>query len=72
MAVLVLSFLGLVMIYTASAPRLEAEGLSQSSQLVRQGVFVAGGLVVFAFIVVIVNLIVDLTYSLFDPKVKYE
>lgn len=33
---------------------------------------VQSGLVVFAFIVVIVNLIVDLTYSLFDPKVKYE
>jgi len=30
------------------------------------------GLMVFAFIVVIVNLIVDLTYCLFDPKVKYE
>jgi peptide/nickel transport system permease protein len=33
---------------------------------------VQSGLVVVAFIVVIVNLIVDLTYSLFDPKVKYE
>jgi len=33
---------------------------------------VQAGLMVFAFIVVIVNLIVDLTYSLFDPKVKYE
>ena len=33
---------------------------------------VQSGLVVFAFIVVIVNLMVDLTYSLFDPKVKYE
>lgn len=33
---------------------------------------IQSGLVVFAFIVVIVNLIVDLTYSLFDPRVKYE
>lgn len=33
---------------------------------------VQSGLVVFAFIVVIVNLIVDLTYSFFDPKVRYE
>ena len=33
---------------------------------------VQSGLMVFAFVVVIVNLIVDLTYSLFDPKVKYE
>ncbi len=33
---------------------------------------VQSGLMVFAFIVVIVNLLVDLTYSLFDPKVKYE
>ncbi|RJQ63571.1 MAG: ABC transporter permease [Desulfobacteraceae bacterium] len=33
---------------------------------------IQSGLMVFAFIVVIVNLIVDLTYSLFDPKVKYE
>ena len=33
---------------------------------------VQSGLLVFAFIVVIVNLIVDLTYSLFDPKVQYE
>ncbi|NIS60637.1 MAG: ABC transporter permease subunit, partial [Proteobacteria bacterium] len=33
---------------------------------------IQSGLFVFAFIVVIVNLIVDLTYSLFDPRVKYE
>ena len=33
---------------------------------------IQSGLVVFAFIVVIVNLLVDLTYSLFDPRVKYE
>jgi len=33
---------------------------------------IQSGLMVFAFIVVVVNLIVDLTYCLFDPKVKYE
>jgi ABC-type dipeptide/oligopeptide/nickel transport system permease component len=33
---------------------------------------IQSGLVVFAFIVVAVNLMVDLTYSLFDPRVKYE
>ena len=33
---------------------------------------IQSGLLVFAFIVVIVNLVVDLTYSLFDPRVKYE
>jgi len=33
---------------------------------------IQSGLVVFAFIVVAVNLIVDLSYSLFDPRVKYE
>jgi ABC-type dipeptide/oligopeptide/nickel transport system permease component len=33
---------------------------------------IQSGLVVFAFIVVAVNLLVDLTYSLFDPRVKYE
>ena len=33
---------------------------------------IQSGLMVFAFIVVIVNLIVDLTYSLLDPRVRYE
>jgi peptide/nickel transport system permease protein len=33
---------------------------------------IQSGLLVFAFVVVIVNLMVDLTYSLFDPRVKYE
>ena len=33
---------------------------------------IQSGLVVFAFIVVIVNLLVDLTYSIFDPRVKYD
>lgn len=33
---------------------------------------IQSGLMVFAFIVVIVNLLVDLSYSLFDPRVKYD
>jgi ABC-type dipeptide/oligopeptide/nickel transport system permease component len=33
---------------------------------------IQSGLMVFAFIVVVVNLLVDLTYALFDPRVKYE
>ena len=38
----------------------------------RDYTLIQSGLVVFAFIVVIVNLLVDLTYALFDPRVKYE
>jgi len=38
----------------------------------RDYTLIQSGLMVFAFIVVAVNLIVDLTYSLFDPRVKYE
>lgn len=30
------------------------------------------GIMLFAFIIVIVNLLVDLAYSLFDPRVRYE
>ncbi len=38
----------------------------------RDYTLIQSGLMVFAFIVVIVNLLVDLTYSLFDPRVKYD
>jgi ABC-type dipeptide/oligopeptide/nickel transport system permease component len=38
----------------------------------RDYTLIQSGLMVFAFIVVIVNLIVDLTYSIFDPRVKYD
>jgi len=41
-----LSALGLLMIFSASAPRLEAAGASRSSQMVRQAVFVGLGIVV--------------------------
>lgn len=33
---------------------------------------IQSGLMVFAFIILLVNLIVDLSYALFDPRVKYE
>lgn len=38
----------------------------------RDYTLIQSGLMVFAFIVVIMNLLVDLSYSLFDPRVKYE
>ena len=38
----------------------------------RDYTLIQSGLMVFAFIIVIVNLIVDLSYALFDPRVKYE
>lgn len=42
-----LSALGLLMIYTITAPRLEAAGVDPSGDMVRQAVFMAGGVVVF-------------------------
>jgi len=45
---LVLSALGLVMIYSASAPRLEDLGLSPTRDLERQAIFVIVGFVAFA------------------------
>lgn len=33
---------------------------------------IQSGLMVFAFIILLVNLVVDLSYALFDPRVKYE
>jgi rod shape determining protein RodA len=47
-AVLVLSVIGLLMLFSVSAPRLEAEGLSRTSSVIRQTVFVVGGVGVFA------------------------
>ena len=52
---LVLSALGLVMIYTASAPRLEALGVSPSRELEQQAAFVLIGFAAFA-IVSMINL----------------
>jgi rod shape determining protein RodA len=42
-----LSALGLLMIYTVTAPRLEAAGVDPSGDMVRQAFFVAGGAVIF-------------------------
>ena len=47
-AALVLSAIGLLMLFSISAPRLEAEGLARSASVVRQTVFVVGGMAVFA------------------------
>lgn len=33
---------------------------------------IQSGLMMFAFVVVVVNVLVDLSYALFDPRVKYE
>ena len=43
-----LSILGLLMVYTASAPRLEEAGLSPTRDLERQGAFVVAGFITFA------------------------
>lgn len=51
-----LSILGLLMVYSASAPRLEEVGLSPTRDLERQGVFVVAGFVAFAIM------------SAFDPR----
>ncbi len=38
----------------------------------RDYTLIQSGLMVFALIILVVNLIVDLSYALFDPRVKYE
>ena len=43
-----LSIFGLLMVYTASAPRLEEVGLSPTRDLERQGAFVVAGFIAFA------------------------
>jgi len=48
LAAAALSAAGLVMIYTITAPRLEAAGVDPSGDMVRQAFFMAGGVVVFA------------------------
>lgn len=47
LAAAVLSALGLLMIYTVTAPRLEAAGVDPSGDVVRQAFFVGGGALVF-------------------------
>jgi rod shape determining protein RodA len=48
LSLLLLTAIGLIMVFTVSAPRLEADGFSRSSIVIRQSVFVAGGIGVFA------------------------
>jgi len=47
LSAVLLSALGLLMIYTITAPRLEAAGVDPSGDMVRQSVFMAAGVVVF-------------------------
>jgi rod shape determining protein RodA len=47
LAAAVLSAAGLAMIYTITAPRLEAAGVDPSGDMVRQAFFLAGGVVVY-------------------------
>lgn len=60
-----LTALGLIMIFTASAPRLEAAGASRSTDMVRQGIFVLLGAVVF----VVSSSISDRNWRLLTPWV---
>ena len=47
-AMAALTALGLLMIYSVTAPRLESAGLNRNSDMTRQGIFVILGLIVFA------------------------
>ena len=58
-----LSVLGLVMILTSSAPRLEAEGVERTSQMVRQALFVAVGVVGL----VVASLVSDRSWRMLAP-----
>ena len=58
-----LSALGLIMILSTSAPRLEAEGLGRSSQMVRQALFVGLG----SMILVGTSIISDRYWKLLAP-----
>lgn len=62
-AVGLLTALGILMIFTASAPRLEAEGLDRSSLVVRQAWFIVLGLVALLFS----SLISDRTWHSLTP-----
>jgi rod shape determining protein RodA len=62
---LALTVLGLLMIFSASAPRLEAEGVSRARQLIRQSVFVTGGLILFT----ITSLVSVRTWRMLTPYI---
>lgn len=60
-----LTALGLIMIFSASAPRLEAAGLARSQQMVRQAIVVVLGAIVF----VVASSISDRNWRLLTPWV---
>ncbi len=60
-----LSVLGLIMIYSATAPRLEAAGGSAAEQMVRQGIYVVMGIAVL----IVASAITDRTWQSLAPVV---
>jgi rod shape determining protein RodA len=62
-SVAALSAIGLLMVFSASAPRLEATGLSRSDQVLRQAAFMGAGAVVF----VVASLISDRLWRMLAP-----
>jgi rod shape determining protein RodA len=58
-----LSAIGLLMVFTSSAPRLEAAGLSRGSEAIRQAAFMGVGVVVF----VVSSSLSDRTWRLLMP-----
>lgn len=58
-----LTALGLIMIYSASAPRLDAAGVARSQQMIRQGIFVILGAIVF----LVASSISDRNWRLLTP-----
>lgn len=62
---LALATLGLIMIFSASAPRLEAAGLPRSSQMVRQAIFVGIGFV----LALVASSISDRTWQVLAPVI---
>jgi rod shape determining protein RodA len=62
-AIAALSAVGLLMVFSASAPRLEATGLSRSAQVLRQAAFMGVGVVVFA----LASLVSDRSWRMLSP-----
>ena len=60
-----LSFLGLIMIYSATAPRLEAAGNGAGDLMVRQAIYVALGIVVL----IVASALTDRTWQALAPLV---
>ena len=58
-----LSALGLLMIYTVTAPRIEAAGVDPGGDMVRQAFFMAAGVVVF----IVASLISDRQWKMLAP-----